>query len=105
MPGSTVTTWPGRRGRSMRSFGNSSSGVDQDQLPAGERPVTRREVQDGRIRAAADDGVEGEEVGAAAEELRLELDLNLALRRARHKQALSGGEAGAGRPLGDAHPV
>jgi hypothetical protein len=63
-----------------------ASGFDQDQLPAGERPVTRREVQDGRIRAAADDGVEGKEVGAAAEELRLELELNLALRRARHKQ-------------------
>ena len=80
------------------------AGVDQDQVAVGEPARARREVQHRRVRAAADDRVEGERVGAAPEEGRLELDLQLALAPSRLDQRRDVREAGARGPLGGAHP-
>ncbi len=59
------------------------AGVDQDEIAVGERAPSRRPVEDGRVRATADDCLKGEEVAAVTEEGGFEFDLDLALRSPR----------------------
>src|SRR5206468_2946884 len=54
-----------------------ASRVDQHQFATAERACGRREMKDRRVRPAGDNRLVGERVRAAAEELRLQLDLQL----------------------------
>src|SRR5438067_925282 len=81
-----------------------ATGGAQHELAFHELPRARREVQHGRVRPAADNRVEGQCVGAVAEERRLELDLQLALTATWFDQRRGSGEPGCSRAFGDPHP-
>jgi len=81
------------------------AGVDEHELAVAERAHARREMEHCRVRAAANDRVEGEEVRAMPEELRFEFDLDFPLGPARLQQLRHSGEAGARRLLGGTHPA
>ena len=82
-----------------------AAGVDQHELACAQRPGRRREVQHPGVGTAGHDRVEGEEVGAVAEELRLELDLKLALGAPGPEQRHDRCEPGRGGPLGRPHAI
>ncbi|WBL36058.1 hypothetical protein O0235_00025 [Tepidiforma flava] len=77
------------------------AGVDEDEVAASELPAGRGEVEDGAVGTGADDGPVGGAVGAAAEELGLEFDLEGALGDAGPRDAEReevAGPAGVSRP-------
>lgn len=81
------------------------AGVDEHELAVAKRAHARRGLEHRRIRAAAYDRVEGEEVRALPEEPCFELDLHFPLGPPRLEQLGNSGEAGACGALGGTHPA